>query len=88
MPVTQLDANELSCLNAITDADEQTLHRFAAAYLRCAEDAKGEHAFALERVVRTWPDNVTPLQCPSYVREAIEWVTRTESTDVSGAPVQ
>ena len=84
----QLDADELACLNAIADADEQTLHTFAAVYLRCAEDAKGEHAFALEKVVRAPPDNVTPLQCPSYVREAIEWATRTESTNSSGAPAQ
>ena len=84
----QLDADELACLNAIMDADEQTLHTFGAVYLRCAEDAKGEHAFALEKIVRAPPDDVPPLQCPSYVREAIEWATRKESTNSSRAAVQ
>lgn len=86
--IKQLDADEITCLNMITDADEQTAHRFGAIYLRCAKDAKGEHAFALEKAVRESPDNVTPFQCPSYVREAIEWVTKKESTNSSGAVVQ
>lgn len=79
-----LDTNEVECLDVISDADEQLRCRFAAIYLRCAEGAKGEHAFALEKVIRTPLKNASTLQCPPYVREAIEWVTGA-GEDASGA---
>jgi putative ATP-dependent endonuclease of OLD family len=81
----QFETDELASLNAIQDVDDRKNHRFAATYLRCAENAKGEHAFALERIIRTPPENSTPLQCPEYVAEAIKWVTEPMVRQASGA---
>ncbi|HMO16345.1 MAG TPA: AAA family ATPase [Pirellulaceae bacterium] len=71
----QFETDELASLNAIQDVNDRNAHRFAATYLRCVENAKGEHAFALEKIIRIPPENSTPLQCPEYIANAIKWVT-------------
>lgn len=71
----QFEQDEFASLKAIQDAVERRNHQFAAIYLRCAESSKGEHAFALENVIRILPKNSTALQCPEYIAGAIEWVT-------------
>ena len=81
----QFETDELVSLEAIQDGDDRKKHRFAATYLRCAENAKGEHAFALEKIIRTPPENSTPLQCPEYVANAIKWVTIGTVPQSSGA---
>ena len=81
----QFETDELVSLDAIQDRDDLKTHRFAATYLRCAENAKGEHAFALEKIIRTPPENSTPLQCPEYVADAIKWVTIGTVPQASGA---
>lgn len=81
----QFEADELASLNAIQDVADRKKHRFAATYLRCAENAKGEHAFALEKIVRTPPENSMPLQCPEYIAKAIKWVTEAMVQQASGA---
>ena len=40
----QFESEELESLDAIQDVTQKDRHRFAATYLRCAENAKGEHA--------------------------------------------
>lgn len=70
-----LDQDESDALAAISDLEERLRLRFAAIYLRCAEDCKGEHAFALEQVLRSTARGAPPFACPDYIRRAIEWVT-------------
>lgn len=70
-----LDSDESSAVAAVTPPDESHRQRFAAVYLRCAEDSKGEHAFALEQVLRSAAAGSAPLACPGHIRLAIEWVT-------------
>ena len=81
----QFETDELASLDAIKNADDRRKHRFAATYLRCAENAKGEHAFALEKIIRAPPENSTLLQCPEYVANAIKWVTEIQMQQTSGA---
>jgi putative ATP-dependent endonuclease of OLD family len=82
----QFDPDELASLNAIQDAHERSKQRFAATYLRCAENAKGEHAFALEKIIRTPPENSKALQCPDYVANAINWVTSVKQASGATTP--
>ncbi|WP_437186529.1 ATP-dependent nuclease [Planctomicrobium sp. SH668] len=81
----QFEPDELASLKAIQDATERKKHRFAATYLRCAENAKGEHAFALEKIIRVPPGDSTALQCPKYVVDAINWVTKATVQQAPGA---
>jgi putative ATP-dependent endonuclease of the OLD family len=64
-------------LASISDLAQRKSCHFAALYLSCAEDAKGEHAFALEQVLSS--TNAVPSThsfiCPAYIRHGIEWVT-------------
>jgi len=48
-----LNDDELLGLAAVASPKESQRHRFAALYLRAAEDCKGEHAFALEHAIRS-----------------------------------
>jgi len=70
-----LDPDETDGLNAMADENERSRQQYAALYLRCAEDCKGEHAFALERVLRDVQEGSETITCPDYIREAIEWVS-------------
>ena len=68
-----LDADETNALDSISDEADRKGHRFASYYLHCAENNKGEHAFALESVLRELKR--VDFACPQYVQSAIEWVT-------------
>lgn len=72
---SQFEDDELKAMADIADAAELGKQRFAATILRCAENAKGEHAFAIEAIIRSPPQDSTALRCPTYVKEAIEWVS-------------
>jgi len=69
-----LDTEETADLAAVGNKAQRDPQLIASLYLRCAEGAKGEHAFALEQHIRT-TNGVPPLACPSYLKDAIEWVT-------------
>lgn len=69
--------DEAADLAAEPDAAKRHKRRFAALYLRCAEDAKGEHAFSLEQHIRSIKAGEVPVVCPEYIQKAIEWVTPT-----------
>lgn len=84
----QFETEELESLDAMKDAPQKSRHRFAATYLRCAENAKGEHAFALAELIRCPPENSVELQCPAYISDAIKWVTEVTTQKPSGAPKQ
>lgn len=66
-------------LEAVVDTAERQRQRFAAIYLVCVDECKGEHAFALEQFLRTQqPDGgatTRTIRCPQYISRAIEWVT-------------
>ncbi len=72
-----LGANVTDDLTAVADSNSRNTFRFAALYLTCAEDVKGAHAFALEKMLGAF--NTTTLAAsfvpPPYIRQAIEWVT-------------
>ncbi len=70
-----LDSDECTGLAAIADAEDRRKQRYAALYLRCAEGCKGEHAFALEQIMRAGACESSTLACPKYIKQAIEWVT-------------
>ncbi len=69
-------ADELIALEFQSDKREKHYHTYAAAYLKCAKDSKGEHAFAIECVIR---DNSVAFKCPAYIEDAIKWATRAEA---------
>jgi len=69
-----LEKDETDDLAAVVPT-EMPLHRFAAFYLRCAEDGKGEHAFELEQALRAPETRIPAIACPDYIRKAVEWVT-------------
>lgn len=75
--------DEVDSLASIDNADDKHRQRFGAIYLRCAEECKGEHAFALELILRKLPTDATSLACPDYIRHAIELVT--QAPPASGA---
>lgn len=77
---TLLNTDECDGLAAVTDASERLHQQYAAIYLRCAEDCKGEHAFALEQSMRSNKAGAPALTCPDYIRRAIEWVTPSSSS--------
>jgi putative ATP-dependent endonuclease of the OLD family len=64
-------------LTSVSDPAQRQSCHFAALYLSCAEGAKGEHAFALEQILRNTDATTAPLvfTCPPYIRQGIEWVT-------------
>jgi putative ATP-dependent endonuclease of OLD family len=75
--LTDDGADSASALALVSDLQEQRAARFATCYLLCAEGAKGEHAFALDRQLR---DNYAksahdrkPFACPQHIDEAIRW---------------
>jgi putative ATP-dependent endonuclease of OLD family len=71
-----LEPEESEDLAAVHDATIQNAHRFAAIYLRCVGQSKGEHAFALEQCIRTaMSKGAAQIKCPDYIRKAIEWIT-------------
>ncbi len=71
-----LDQDEHDSLAAVTDSSERCRQLFAAMYLRCAQDCKGEHAFALEQHIRSGNSRAANrVACPEYIKKAIEWVT-------------
>ena len=61
-------------LDAITDAGQRKRHRVASYYLQCAEQEKGEHAFALAQQLKdptTAPHGITvPLPIEEVIRHA------------------
>ncbi len=69
-----LEGDEVTDLAAVDEEKDRQRHRFAALYLRCAEDAKGEHAFALEQYLRSLKEGET-VSCPEHIQKAIEWAT-------------
>jgi putative ATP-dependent endonuclease of OLD family len=64
-------------LAAVVKDDERNNFRFATLYLKCAEDSKGEHAFALEGALAQLDQTTiaAAFDPPKYIRDAIEWVT-------------
>jgi len=71
------DADTVSALALVADPMKQRAARFATCFLRCVEDAKGEHAFILDRHLREnfakpGPEH-TPFVCPEHIEEAIRW---------------
>lgn len=64
-------------LDALATHADEVKHRFATCYLLCIGDAKGEHAFVLERQLREnalKPEaNRKPFVCPDYIQDAIHW---------------
>jgi putative ATP-dependent endonuclease of OLD family len=72
-----LEADGLDTLNALAASPDVAKHRFATCYLLCAADAKGEHAFVLERQLRenaAKPEaDREPFVCPEYIKDAIRW---------------
>jgi len=82
----QFETEELESLCSMQDTTQKSSHRFAATYLRCAENAKGEHAFALAELIRCPAENSIELQCPVYISDAIKWVTEATAQKQSGAP--
>lgn len=69
-------ADELIALELQSEKREKHCHTYAAAYLKCAKDCKGEHAFSIECVIR---DNSIEFKCPAYIEDAIKWATRAEA---------
>jgi len=69
-----LDGDEATNLAIVVNQNDRQRQQFAAIYLRCAEDAKGEHAFALEQHIRSLKAGAT-VACPEYIQNAIEWIT-------------
>ena len=67
---------ELIALESQSEELVKHRHTYAAAYLKCAKDCKGEHAFAIESVIR---DNTVEFNCPAYIENAIKWATRIEA---------
>ena len=63
--------------DALANCPDVATHRFATCYLLCSEDAKGEHAFVLERQLRenaAKPEaDRKPFVCPDYIKDAIHW---------------
>ena len=70
------EADELLAMDSVSPKTNMEQHRYAAAYLKCAEKCKGEHAFAVEQTLRALA-NKSAVKCPSYIQQAIEWVTAT-----------
>jgi putative ATP-dependent endonuclease of OLD family len=68
--------DELIALESQSEELVKHRHTYAAAYLKCAKDCKGEHAFAIESVIR---DNTVEFNCPAYIENAIKWATRIEA---------
>jgi len=68
--------DELRAMDSMSPKTNMEQHRYAAAYLKCAEKCKGEHAFAVEQALRKLA-NKSAVKCPSYIQQAIEWVTAT-----------
>lgn len=67
----------LTSLESIHDAMNRKAATFATCYLLAVEKAKGAHAFALERVLRTKlsdPAQQPAFVCPEYIHNAISWV--------------
>ena len=75
-------------LTSVSDQAQQKSCRFAALYLTCAEDAKGEHAFALEQMLRSTGTTTPPLAfiCPPYIRQGIEWITPNYTAPIATPP--
>lgn len=73
-----------SDLEAVTDTAERQRQRFAAIYLVCVDECKGEHALALEQFLRTQLPvggaTISTIECPKYISRAIEWVTPNADT--------
>lgn len=72
-----LDGDGSDTLDALAACLDIATHRFATCYLLCAEGAKGEHAFVLERQLR---ENASKPEadrksfvCPDYIKDAIQW---------------
>lgn len=70
-----LKDDEHKALKAFKSANRYCRHKVAAVYLRCAEECKGEHAFALAQAVRESLGDSGVVKCPRHIRQAIEWVT-------------
>lgn len=76
-------------LAALAASPDLATHRFATCYLLCAEDAKGEHAFVLERQLRenaAKPEaDRKPFVCPDYIKNAIHWTCVLDTPGASHA---
>ncbi|TWU39844.1 recombination protein F [Novipirellula aureliae] len=66
--------DELIALKTIADKEDRERQTYAAAYLKCAEGCKGEHAFAVEQVIR---NAELEFASPTYIEDAIAWATQT-----------
>ncbi|WP_442508425.1 ATP-dependent endonuclease [Novipirellula sp. SH528] len=69
-----LDADQLDDLETVLDQAERLRLTYATAYLKFAADCKGEHAFAIEQIIRSSDQD---FDCPPYIKDAIEWATAT-----------
>jgi putative ATP-dependent endonuclease of OLD family len=68
---------ELGDLNAIADAAQRERHRVASCYLRCVEESKGEHAFALAQQLRqAKADGRQGITLPSSIEAVIRHAAR------------
>ena len=82
----QFESEELESLDAIQDATQKDRHRFAATYLRCAENAKGGAShLPLRNSFAAHLTTSIAIQCPAYITDAIKWVTEERTRQPSGA---
>lgn len=81
-----LAEDESDTIDALTAHPDVATHRFATCYMLCAQDAKGGHAFMLERQLcenasKPEPDR-KPFVCPDYIKDAIHWTCVFETPEV------
>jgi len=73
-------------VETLTAHQDVATHRFATCYLLCTEDAKGGHAFMLERQLcenASKPEaDRKPFVCPDYIKDAIHWTCVFETPEV------
>ncbi|HNP80349.1 MAG TPA: AAA family ATPase [Nitrospira sp.] len=84
-----LDEDGTNTLDALAACSDIAKHRFATCYLLCAEGAKGEHAFVLERQLRENASKLEadrkPFVCPDYIKDAIQWTCVFETPEAPHA---
>ena len=68
---------DIGDLNAIADATQRAQHRVASCYLRCIEESKGEHAFALaQQLKQARIDGKPGITVPSSIEDVIRHAAR------------
>jgi hypothetical protein len=79
-----IDSETTQRLEAEGDLHKRRCARFATYYLLCAESAKGEHAFDLERALRDNlngpPEKHQTFTVPAHIADAIKWACGMDTT--------